>query len=116
MRADLVRKDQLVVRGIVDVEDSWLLRDYKWTANARYLNHTFYAASNRYARETEKSPLLHRAVMGHAYEMTDHRNHNGHDCRRSNLRPSTNSENGWNKGPPDIHRRSRFKGVSLNKS
>src|SRR5215831_4518240 len=68
--------------AVVDVEDSWLLRDYKWTVEAKYLNWPFYARSNRYRRETGKSCYLHQAVTGHVYERLDHINHNSHDCRK----------------------------------
>src|SRR5260370_31405328 len=83
--------------GIVDVEDGWLLRDYKWSARGQDLGRPFYAKSKRYHQDAGSSWDLHRAVMSNSHSQYDHRNGNGHDCRRSNLRPCTEAENGRNK-------------------
>jgi AP2 domain len=53
--------------------------------------------------------FLHTLITG--WPMTDHRNHNGLDCQRSNLRPATFSQNGANQRPR-AGCTSRFKGVS----
>jgi hypothetical protein len=96
--------------AIVDAENGWLLRDYKWTAKGQALNWAFYAYSPRYRQETGQSARLHRAVMGHAHEQYDHANGNGHDCRKGNLRPCTGSQNQWNrKAYRDVT--SKYKGV-----
>jgi AP2 domain len=103
--------------AIVDARDGSLLRDYKWTAQGRSLNHAFYARSPRYSRETGKSEFLHHAVTGHVHNELDHANGNGHDNTRCNLRPP-NGQNQQNTGkhihqPPadGLHRSSKYKGV-----
>jgi hypothetical protein len=100
--------------AVVDKEDSWLLEQYKWSATGISLDGHWYAKSRRYAEETGKSNQLHRAVTGHKWEMVDHANNWGHDCRKSNLREANSITNNRNR-----RRRisvgangSRFKGVS----
>ena len=100
--------------AIVSREDSHLLEEYKWRACGQYLDGNWYAQSKRYARETGKSESLHRAVTGHQWEMVDHINRNGHDCRRENLRESDPTRNAQNKRRCDagVNGSSRYKGVS----
>ncbi len=58
--------------------------------------------------------LMHREIMAAPDDMqVDHRNHNGLDNRRTNLRICTNQQNIMN--PRRRAGSSRFKGVSLNK-
>jgi hypothetical protein len=71
---------------IVDAEDGWLLRKYKWTAHITGGGRSPSVRCNTYAYETGKSALLHRAVTGHAYPLMDHINRNAHDNRKANLR------------------------------
>jgi hypothetical protein len=98
--------------AIVDVEDAWLLQSYKWSASGLFRNQTFYATSDRYGWETGKSAKLHRAIMGHAHPQYDHKNGWGHDCRRANLRPATNTESARNKRKQDLaYATSKYKGV-----
>jgi hypothetical protein len=97
--------------AIVDRNDSWLLQEYKWYASGKYFSDVFYPKSWRYGRETGKSELLHQAITGHAYDQLDHINGNGHDCRRSSLRPVTQSQNSQNQKARKYSCRSRYKGV-----
>ncbi len=97
--------------AIVDVEDGHWLRDYKWSAAGTSLDAPFYAVSGRYRYETGKSPKLHRVVMNHAHEQYDHVNYNGHDCRRSNLRPCTNAENARHARRHYPNSTSKYRGV-----
>jgi hypothetical protein len=99
----------LVWIAIVDAEDGWLLRDYKWTARGYSLDGIFCVASNTYHRDTGNSSLLHQAVTGHIYPQLDHINRNDHDCRKINLRPCTYAQNKQNQKK---HRGlGRYKGV-----
>ena len=99
--------------AIVDTEDAWLLLDYKWTAHGSSLSAPFYAVSPRYAHEHGTSDKLHRAVMNNSHEQYDHRNGNGHDCRRTNLRPCSDTERTRNVGKKEyVNSSSRFKGVT----
>jgi hypothetical protein len=99
--------------AIVDVEDAWLLLEYKWLASGKYRSGAFYAVSDTYAKETGKSGRLHRIVRPEIQGQIDHINRNGHDCRRQNLRPATPTESARNRGKPStVNPSSRFKGVA----
>lgn len=58
---------------------------------------------------TPNGVYLHRLIMPNSLEV-DHRNGNGLDNRRENLRPATHKQNLANQRP-QIGRSSRFKGV-----
>jgi hypothetical protein len=99
--------------AIVDAEDAWLLQEYKWSARGSYRNRPFYAISER-CSEVHGSEYLHQAVTGHVHSQLDHKNGNGHDCRRPNLQPLTNAEN-QRKARHGRYGSSRFRGVSWHK-
>jgi hypothetical protein len=98
--------------AIVDNADYELVVRYKWCAVWSEGSRTFYAA-HMFPGENKLTPM-HRFIMGlYGRQQTDHRNHNGLDNRRSNLRKANPHQNGQNKRKP---RRvggtsSRFKGV-----
>lgn len=97
--------------AIVDTDDAYLLQRWKWCAHSSDLQTAFYCVSRTYGKETGKSALLHQAVTGHKYAKLDHKDGNGHNCCKSNLRPYVGSQNNHN----SVARRncsSRFKGVS----
>lgn len=95
--------------AMIDAEDWPLVAVYQWHAARRDKN--VYAASN------EAKPLgyyMHRLIAGaKPGDHVDHRNGNGLDNRRANLRICTNAENRRNMR---IHRgASRYKGVALDR-
>jgi hypothetical protein len=87
--------------AIVDDEDAELAK-FKWHIFGGH--RTFYAMRNL-RRLAGKRPRvsLHRAVWARAHPgepmppKLDHRDGNGLNCRRSNLRPATTRENGRNR-------------------
>jgi hypothetical protein len=91
--------------ALVDPEDAWLLQEFLWqlkrcTSGGR----TFYVQS--------KEPgLLHQAITDHVHEMIDHRNRNGLDCRKANLRPCNGTQNAQN-AIGKAGSSSNYKGVS----
>lgn len=102
-------------QAILDDEDAELAQ-LKWHAFDG--KHTMYAR-RVLTRTKTRGPicfLLHREVarrMGLDIEglLVDHRNGDGLDCRRHNIRVATNGQNMWNRGRTKKNR-SGFKGVS----
>jgi hypothetical protein len=93
--------------AIVDAEDYEWLSQYKWCAAKD--RETFYA--HRACNGTTVS--MHRVIMrAPKGMMCDHRNHNGLDNRKSNLRLCTSAQNQYNKRPKKGCA-SRYKGVVL---
>lgn len=91
--------------AMVDPADYEWLKDYKW--------HAIKVAGNYYAcrKEGGKSILMHREIMKpREGEVVDHKNHEGLDNHRHNLRNCTQQENVWNSRPCGA--RSGFKGVT----
>lgn len=94
--------------AIVDDDDAGLVERYRWKV--------LKAAGHFYAcRSTRKATILmHRAILGAPPELwVDHRNGNGLDNRRSNLRLATARQNTVNRRKTSGF--SSFKGVYWNK-
>ena len=86
------------------------VKGYKWYADRRNGNH-WYARSHD---SQQKIVYLHRLIMEPPDGMVvDHRNGNGLDCRRSNMRVCTHQENMRNRRK--TCGLSQFKGVSRHK-
>jgi len=85
---------------LYDKEDAHKVEPYMWTIVKGYS--TFYARRNLPRRVDGSRPtalLLHREITSCPKGMRiDHRNHNGLDNRRENLRVATASENMMNRG------------------
>lgn len=92
--------------ALVDEADFALVSSYSWRAVPRADRKGYYAVSGRV--------FMHRAIMGFSepgfpYQQTDHRDGNGLNNRRFNLRPATPSQNQANSNKRIG--RSVFKGV-----
>lgn len=101
--------------AVVDAQDSALLAAYRWTALRS--NNTWYAKSH----SGGKTIYMHRLILFGEEESgetrkADHRNGNGLDNRRENLRPVTHSQNMRNTVGRRATRRSEYKGVSVRKN
>jgi len=80
----------------IDDEDA-VLASYGWTATKKPKAQTYYA----YAKINGKKTALHRVVMGALPgDEIDHKNGNGLDCRKENLRRVTHQENMMNRPMP----------------
>lgn len=89
---------------IADNEDEELLRSFDW-----YPDSTGYPRSQR----NKSAVYAHRLIAGATTtEYVDHRNGDILDCRRSNLRKCTNSQNMYNRGKTR-HNTSGYKGVNF---
>ena len=97
--------------ALVDAEDAARVLAFKWTAQKN--RRTVYAFRKVRRPDGGRAKLaLHKFLTG--YERTDHRNGDGLDNRRSNLRDATAGENSWNRRRPSVST-SGFKGVSWHK-
>ena len=108
--------------ALVDDEDYELVMQYRWNileaqkpakkAGGR-LGHGPYAASNGSPRNGVPPVQMHKLITG--YPMTDHRDHNGLNNQRYNLREATVSQNLRNMRNR-LDGSSQFKGVNWNKA
>jgi len=101
----------MIIEGLlVDTEDEHLLSEYKWRpVRQRYT--TYVQAHGPVVDGRETNLRLHRLIMSAPPGVhVDHRNHNGLDNQRSNLRLASVSQN---HGNTRIRQggTSRFKGV-----
>lgn len=101
--------------AIIDAEDGDRVLAHKW--HVLKSKNTFYAARHgKIAKGKRQYVYMHRRILGlKKGKYCDHRNGNGLDNRRSNLRKCTKSENGGN-----THARlggsSRYKGIYWDKT
>jgi hypothetical protein len=106
--------------AIVDAEDAPALLAYSWQASKSDKTMTSY--QTYYARRAERGPdgkpryvQMHRQIMDAPEEMeVDHRDGDGLNNRRYNLRVCTHAQNGANQRIPK-NNRSGFKGVYTQK-
>lgn len=92
--------------ALVDDADFHLTEGFRWCASKSKGNATYYAKS---ARTVKRAPVyLHRLIMQpDGKRVVDHRDGNGLDCRRSNMRVCTQAQNAANcvkKGKSSIYR------------
>jgi len=97
----------------VDPEDYIWLSQFRWFCNRR--PHTSYAIRNAGEGKERKKVLMHREIMETPRHLVcDHRNRNGLDNRKQNLRNCTKQENGMNR-LGQKNGTSRYKGVCRHK-
>jgi hypothetical protein len=91
--------------AIVDNDDLFKLRDYRWYATRRGI--TWYAVANILASTGYRHTVIrmHKLILPHDEKHTDHINHNGLDNRKENLRPATPCLNGINNNARGIWRK-----------
>ena len=90
---------------IIDTEDIPLVWPYRWYA--RLNRRVWYAYSSVWHRGPKF--LMHRVLLDPPKGLAvDHRDHNGLNNRRHNIRPCTTAQNNQNRPPGD---RKGYKGV-----
>ena len=107
--------------AMVDPEDYEELSKFNWHAVWSRGSNTFYAVRTViFPDGKRRSILMHRQIMDSFLSQVagleiDHRNHDGLDNRRCNIRVATRSQNSWNRQPGSIGK-SGYRGVSYSKS
>lgn len=99
--------------AVVDDEDFELVSRYRWWA--RKQRGTTYATTQIQIGRNKRITIgMHRLIIGGDSQHVDHRNQDGLDNRKENLRPCTAAQNGQNR---KIQKHSsKFKGVSFNRA
>lgn len=98
--------------ALVDEVDADAVLAHRWHAH-RDTRNNFYALRSVRRPDGKQATLpLHTFLTG--WPLVDHRNGDGLDNRRSNLRAATNAENQRNRGLP-ANNTSGYKGVTWNK-
>jgi hypothetical protein len=97
--------------ALIDEVDAEAVLVHRWAAHR--IGKTFYAAAR--ARPDGGPEIIHLHTFLTGWPLTDHRNGNGLDNRRANLREATKSQNAANRGL-DRNNTSGFKGVYWNKA
>lgn len=103
--------------AIVDDRDAWVLK-HKWCAlqvpGKVYAKRTVRVGPRRLGKT--KTLLLHREILGlRSKQEADHRNGDGLNNQRKNLRVCSKSGNAANRPKCSTRTSSRFKGVSWSK-
>lgn len=106
----LERRDGTTLDCVIDTTDFNLVNTYRWTA-LKGSRKTFYAASRIY--DTRQVILMHRLLLPTENDV-DHRDGNGLNNRRHNLRPATRTQNMQNK-KRRADASSKYKGVRKQK-
>lgn len=91
--------------------DHEIVSQYNWCLHKG--DTTLYVRANAWNKETKKSfhPYMHRLILAVVKsQQIDHKDHNGLNNRRDNLRLCNGSENGYNK-PPALNNSTGYKGV-----
>lgn len=97
----------------IDTADYPLVKDYRWRAVAFHRSCTFYARANFGNRPHRSTIFMHRLLLPGALLSIDHKDGNGLNNRRDNLRPATQSQQTANCSKrTNVLTASRFKGVS----
>ena len=99
--------------ALVDDEDYELVSSYKWQAHLNRLGAWYARRTIWIAPQKKRTIILHRFILDVSNPKTqvDHINGDGLDCRRSNIRLATASQNNMNRGKQG-NNTSGFKGVS----
>jgi hypothetical protein len=98
--------------AIVDAEDYEWLNRWKWFAHKN--RHTFYAIRRSHVDGKWGHVKMHREILGLIHgdgQLCDHKNRNGLDNRKENLRIATYSLNNYNR-KMSVNNTSGYRGVS----
>ncbi len=98
--------------AVIDAADVYLINDRNWCARPRK-NGVIYAQSSDWNSCGQKTTVsLHSKILGERHDFIDHKDRDGLNCRRRNLRPATRSQNSIN-CKISLANSSGYKGVSF---
>ena len=105
--------------AIIDADSLPIIAGYRWYAAKPKAHHgnrrTWYAQAIARVDGKSTTVLMHRLIIGaEKGEKVDHKNGNGLDNRRDNLRLATSSQNTANTPPPATNT-SGYKGVHFHR-
>lgn len=100
---------------LVDDDDYEELNKYNWHLLFGKKCNSVYASTSIYIGNYKTVGIrMHRLIMNCPEDMVvDHRNHNGLDNQKCNLRICTRSQNQWNMKKSKNKKHSKYKGVSF---
>lgn len=96
--------------ALVDDEDFDYLNQWNWCATSRKNRRRWYACR----RDGSQMLFMHVVISG--IKGADHKDNDGLNNQRNNLRPANASQNGGNRGKGVGKKTSKFKGVCWDKS
>lgn len=101
---------------LVDDQDYPELSKHRWYAEERKDIGTFYAMRNTPRINGKHGTIrMHRQIFpGH--HKVDHKDHDGLNNQRHNLRPCNNSQNGMNRRGPQVISSSGLRGVGMTRA
>lgn len=118
VRATFIMKEIQLTQGqvaLVDDEDFEILLQWKWCAQKKRLGSGFYAKRGTKVNRKSRNLFMHRYILNlQKGQMVDHRDGNGLNNQKSNLRLCTHSQNLCN-AKRHKNNTSGFRGVSLDK-
>ncbi len=101
--------------AIVDAEDYEKLNQYNWYTKDN--GYTFYAERKEKILGKKRCVRMHRQIMNAPSDkVVDHKNRNGLDNRKENLRLVSQQENNWNSERGANKGSSKYKGVNYDKA
>lgn len=99
--------------AMVDDEDFDRINAHEWTAFQCRPGATLYARRGVWVGEKKKIARMHREILGeNCPKIPDHRDGNGLNNQKENLRPATQSQNCFNKRcSPNPNKKSKYRGI-----
>lgn len=99
--------------AVIDAADAEIVGQHNWMAFVMTGRNMVYASTNIGGRKNHRTVLMHRLIAGEPKGLqVDHRDGDGLNNRRENLRAATHADNQRNSRTP-VTNSSGFKGVSL---